>query len=217
MHMNTFSRVAIALVGMTGLVAAQPKADPKAADTKTPPKTETKPADAKAADAKATDAKAGAMPEMKPPAELTDMAKGAAGTWRCKGQGMDPQSMKLIDMTATMKLRLDLANWWIHGTFESKMGKEPLQFESFTTFDPASKKWKRVMVETGGGWSTGESAGMKDNKIDWDLTSHGPMGESMFRDHEDMTDAKAGVKMWGEFSLDKGKTWTKVYEMACKK
>ena len=28
--MNTFSRVAVAMVGMTGLVAAQPKAEPKA-------------------------------------------------------------------------------------------------------------------------------------------------------------------------------------------
>ena len=73
------------------------------------------------------------------------------------------------------------------------------------------------MVESGGFWLSGESAGMTANKIDWEMTSHGPMGEGMFRDHEDMTDAKAGVKMWGEFSMDKGKTWTKVYEMACKK
>jgi hypothetical protein len=31
-----------------------------------------------------------------------------------------------------------------------------------------------------------------------------------------MTDPKAGMKMWGEMSMD-GKTWTKVYEMTCKK
>jgi hypothetical protein len=198
--MNTFSRVAIALVGMTGLVAAQPKA-----------------ADPKMADPKMADPKmAGGMPEMKPPAELANVAKAAAGTWRCKGQGMEP-SMKMVDMTGTMKMKLDLDKWWIHASFESKMGKEPFRFESFTTFDPASKKWKRVMVESGGGWSSGESAGMKDNKIDWELTSHSPMGETMFRDHEDMSDPKAGVKMWGEFSMDKGKTWTKVYEMTCKK
>jgi hypothetical protein len=197
--MNTFSRVVMVIVGMTGLAAAQPKADPKAADSKMAPK-----------------ADAGGMPEMKPPAELTDMAKMAAGTWHCKGQGMD-HTMKMADMTATMKMKLELANYWMHASFESKMGKEPFQFESFTTFDPASKKWKRVMVETGGGWLTGESAGMKDNKIDWEMTSHSAMGEGMFRDHEDVSDAKAGVKMWGEFSVDKGKTWTKVYEMTCKK
>jgi hypothetical protein len=209
--MNTFSRVAIVLVGMTGLAAAQPKAEPKAADPKMPPKAEPKPADPKM-----TDTKAAGMPDMKPPPELADMAKAAAGTWNCKGQGMDT-TMKMVDTTATMKQKLDLANWWIHGSFTSKMGKEPFAFESFTTFDPASKKWKRVMVETGGAWATGESAGMKDNKLDWDLTFHGPMGEVMFRDHEDRTDAKAGLKLSGELSSDKGKTWTKVYEITCKK
>jgi hypothetical protein len=201
--MNTFSRVAIAMVGMTGLVAAQPKA----ADPKMAPKVDNKMADPKAA---------GGMPEMTPPAELAAMAKGAGGTWTCKGQGMD-HSMKMADMTGTMKIKLDVANWWIHASFESKMGKEPFQFESFTTFDPAAKKWKRLMVESGGAWSSGESAGMKDNKLDWELGMHTPMGEAMFRDHEDLSDAKAGAKMWGEFSRDNGKTWTKVYEMACKK
>ena len=43
------------------------------------------------------------------------------------------------------------------------------------------------------------------------------MGAGTFKDHVDMTDAKAGVKMWGEMSMDKGKTWKKVYEMTCKK
>jgi len=70
-------------------------------------------------------------------------------------------SMKMTDMTATMKMKLELGNYWMHASFESKMGKEPFQFESFTTFDAASKKWKRVMVETGGGWLSGESAGSR--------------------------------------------------------
>jgi hypothetical protein len=199
--MNTFFKVAIAMVGMTGLAVAQPK------DTK--PAGDAKPA-AAAAD------KGGAM-EMKPPPELAEMAKGAAGTWHCKGQGMD-QSQKMVDMTATLKMKLDIANWWMHGSFESRMGKEPFQFESFTTFDPKAKNWKRVMVESGGNWASGESAGLKAGKVDWEMTTHTPMmGDAMFRDHEDMSDPKAGAKMWGEFSPDKGKTWIKVYEMTCKK
>lgn len=192
--MNTFSRVAIAMVGMTGLAVAQPKTEaPKAAD-----------------------AKAGAGQDMGPPAELTTLAKGIAGTWRCKGQGMD-HTMKMVDTTGTMTIKLDVNGWWLHSTFESKMGKEPFKFESFSTFNPATKRWTRVMVESGGNWATGESAGMKDNKVDWHLTTHSPMGDAMFRDHEDMTDPKAGAKMSGEFSTDQGKTWTKVYELTCKK
>jgi hypothetical protein len=198
--MNTFSRVAIALVGMTGLVAAQPRTDPRAGG-----------------DVKAADAKAGAMPETKPPAELAAMVKMTTGTWTCKGQGMDQTTKKMVDMIGTMKMKLDVSGWWMHASFESKIGKSPFQFESFTTFDPASKKWKRVMVESGGGWSSGESAGMQGNKVEWELTSHGLMGDAMFRDHEDLSDPKAGAKMWGEFSIDQGKSWTKVYEMTCKK
>jgi hypothetical protein len=198
--MNTFSRVAIVLIGMTGVVAAQPKADSKMA----------------APAAKPADAPAGGMPEMKPPAELAAAAKAASGTWTCKGQGMD-NAGAMAPMTGKMKVALSGDKWWLHSTFDSKMGKEPFHLESFTTYEASTKKWKRVMVSSGGGWSNGESAGMKDNKIDWDLTSHSPMGDSMFRDHEDLTDPKAGVKMWGEISTDKGKTWTKVYEMACKK
>jgi hypothetical protein len=213
--MKTFSRVAIAMVGMTGLAAAQPKADPKAADPKAAdPKAadaKTAKAETKAADPKAADAKT----ESKPPQEVVDIARAASGTWRCKGQGMD-HAMKMTDMTATMRIRTDLAGWWIHATFESKMGKEPFLFESYTTFDPAAKKWRRIMVESGGNWATGESLGVKDGKVDWEMKTYSPtMGDGTFRDHEDYTDPKAGAKMWGEFSNNG--TWVKVYEMTCKK
>ncbi len=196
--MTTFSRAAIAMIGMTGLAAAQPKpADPKPV-------------------AKPADPKAGVTPSPKPPAELVDVAKVWVGTWKCKGQGLD-HTMKMADMTATLKIKLDLDNWWLHGSFESRMGQEPFHFESFTAFDAATSKWKRVMIETGGEWANGESSGMKDNKTDWELAAHSPMGDVMFRDHEDLTDPKAGMKLHGELSLDKGKTWTPIYEVACKK
>jgi hypothetical protein len=44
----------------------------------------------------------------------------------------------------------------------------------------------------------------------------GGMGAGMFKDHGDMTDKKVGMHMWGEMSMDKGKTWVKVYDMTCK-
>ena len=215
--MTKFSQAAIAIVtmvGMTGgaLAAGDAKTDAKAGagakvDVKagTPTNATTK-----------ADAKAGAMEMPKPPQELADMAKMASGTWRCKGQGMGPD-MKMGEMSATMKMDVALDKWWMHGSFQAMMGKIPFKFESFTTYDASAKKWHRVMVESGGGYSTGDSAGMTADKVDWDLTTHGPMGDGMFRDHEDMSDKKAGAKMWGEMSMDHGKTWTKVYEMTCKK
>lgn len=202
--MKTLSRVAIAMIGMTGLVAAQPRPG------------EPRPGEPKPGEPKPPEPRPGGTAEMKPPAELAERAKATAGTWRCKGQALD-HTMQMKDMTGTLRTRVDLDGWWLHSSFESKVGKEPFRFESFETFDPTSRTWKAVMVETGGGWSTGESAGMKDRKVDWELTTHSAMGEAMFRDHADMSDPKAGARLSGEVSTDKGKTWTKVYEMACKK
>jgi hypothetical protein len=97
------------------------------------------------------------------------------------------------------------------------MGKEPYKFESYATFDPSAKRWKRVMVSTYGAWNTGDSAGLVNNKMDWEMASHSAMGDAMFRDHMDLTDPKAGAKMSGEISMDGGKNWATVYTMTCKK
>ncbi len=218
--MNTLTRVAIAsiaITGMVGIAAAQPKADAKApvkadvkADAKVDAKMKVEPKDAKApvADKKMAD-----MP--KPPAELEAMAKVAVGTWRCKGQefGMDGVA---ATVTATNKAKLDLDKFWFTENLEVK-GKTTFKLSSFTTYDAASKKWRRVSVDNMGSYMVGTSDGMKDNKMDWNMDTMGPMGAAMFRDHIDLTDVKAGPKFWGEMSTDKGKTFNKVYEMTCKK
>lgn len=193
--MTKVSIVMVALAGLGGVAMAQ-KADPGAAPAK-------------------TDAKD--MYEMKAPAEIADMAKHMAGTWRCKGQSIGPDMKTMVNMTGTMRSKLEMEKWWIHDTFDSAMGKNKYHFDSYTTYDANSKKWHRVMLESGGGWSTGDSAGMQGGKIDWELTANSMMGQAMFRDHIDASDPKAGVKTWGEASMDKGKTWTKIYETTCKK
>jgi hypothetical protein len=207
--MIKLSSVAIALLTSVGLVGVAAAGDPKT--EKTAPKTDPKMADPKGAPK--MDPKMDMT--MKPPTELADMAKGMAGTWTCKGQGMG-HDMKMTDMTATMTAKLEMSGWWMHETFDAKMGKEPFHFESYTSYDATAKKWNRVMAETGGGYSSGTSAGMTAGKMDWELTSRSPMGEGSFKDHVDASDPKA-VKTWGEFSMDKGKTWMKVYEATCKK
>lgn len=204
--MTKLSIVVVALAGLGGVAVAQ-KAGGSAA---TPaPKT----------DAKATDAKTSGsdMYSMKAPTEIADMGKQMAGTWKCKGQGLGPDMKTMVDMAGTMKSKLETENWWIHDAFDSTMAKSKYHFDSYVTYDGNAKKWHRVMIESGGGWSTGDSAGMQGGKLDWDMTSNSMMGQAMFRDHIDASDAKAGVKTWGEASMDKGKTWTKVYEMTCKK
>jgi hypothetical protein len=214
--MNRFTRVGITMLTMVasaGLVAAQPKADAKA-----PAKTEAKaPAKAPVKVVDATPPAKAEMPVPKVPQEVTDMAKMVVGTWKCTGSsfGMDGTA---TPMTGTMKSKTDLDGFWLHDSFEAKMGKAKFKFESFSTYDAGSKKWRSVMVDNWGAQSIGTSDGMKDGKMDVNMdTMGGPMGPGMFRDHMDASDAKAGVKMMGEASMDKGKTWNKVYEQTCKK
>jgi hypothetical protein len=83
------------------------------------------------------------------------------------------------------------------------------------TYDAKLGKWRGISVMNDGTQMVG-TADMKDGKIEAVWDTQGGMGAGMFKDHGDMTDKKAGTHMWGEMSMDKGKTWTKVYDMTCK-
>ena len=157
--------------------------------------------------------------DAKIPQEVTDLLKLVTGSWKCTGtatMGTDPAAQP---MTATLKTKSDLDGFWIHDTFEAKVGPAAkatkLKYESFTTFD--SRKWRRVLVDNRGAQIIGTSDGIKDGKMDWNLDALASAGPAVqFRDHLDASDAKA-LKLSGEQSSDKGKTWTKVYEMTCKR
>ncbi|MGE0546533.1 MAG: DUF1579 family protein [Kofleriaceae bacterium] len=219
--MTTFSKLTIAtltVMGTAGAASAQgtpakpatpPTAAKPAAPAKAPPAAPpaVKPADM---------AKPPAMEMPKPAPELTAAAKAMVGTWRCTGNAMMDPSGQAAPMTATMKSKVELDGFWIHDTFDGKMGKMKFKFEAYSTYDPSSKKWRRLMISNDGGQSTGWSDGLKDNKMMFNLESVGPMGTSLFRDYMEIVDAR-NIKASGEVSMDKGKTWMKVYDMACKK
>jgi uncharacterized protein DUF1579 len=205
--MKTLSMIAIAMTTLVGVAnagdpakAADPKAPAKAADPKAP-----------ATPAKAAEP-AAKMPE--PPKEVAEVGKLVSGTWNCTGNvsGMDGKSAK---MTATMKTKVDDSKFWIVDDLAAK-GPMNFKMQSFTTYDAAAKKWRRVSVDNMGTYMVGSSDGGKD-KMEWNLDAQSPSGASQFRDKIDMSDAKAGVKMTGEMSMDKGKTWKPVYDMTCKK
>jgi hypothetical protein len=185
--MNTISKLSIAAITLASLAGAG------LADDKT------KPAD---------------MQMPKPSKELIDLGKNMTGTWKCTGKAY--MAGKPMDMTGTMITKTEMDGMWIHEAFDTKMGTTPFHFDAYTTYDANAKKWNRIMIENSGAYSTGWSDGAKANKVDWELTTHGPMGEGKFKDHIDMSDLKKGVKAWGEMSTD-GKKWDKVYEQTCTK
>ena len=151
----------------------------------------------------------------KPPAELDAVTKALAGNWRCKGDAFAPTGAK-SQVTATITSKIDLDKFWLADTVVVKGGPN-LKINGYTTYDGKAGKWRRVAVDSAGGYMVGTSDGMKDGKLDWILDTVGPQGTGLFRDHIDASDAKKGVKMWGEMSMDKARTWTKVYELACTK
>jgi hypothetical protein len=153
-----------------------------------------------------------ASADPKPPPEIADMLKSMGGTWKCEGTalGLDGKQEK-VKMTSTS--RSDLDGFWAHDSLAG--GK--LKLESFTTWDSQSKKWRRVILTNDGGQMVGTAEPMKDMKIDYSFDTAGALGTGLFKEHLDASDLKRGAHVWGEQSLDKGKTWTPVYDLICRR
>jgi hypothetical protein len=210
--MRTFSQITIAMLTMS-VAVAQPKAEkpapPPAKDTKDAKTPVVAPPREKAAPPTA-------MPTV--PNELIELAKVHSGTWKCKGESFERDGSK-TPITATNKVKADLDKWWIAETLEVKgMKMGAFKMTTYTTFDAASKKWRRIGLDNWGSQMVGTAdAAPVGQPMVFNLDSLGPLGAGQFRDHSDPSDPKAGLKVWGEMSSDKGKTWNKAYEMVCKK
>jgi len=233
--MKKFSIVMCSLVAMTGLAGAQgaakapagagsaapaagAKADPKAgaaAGAKVDPKAGAGAPAPK--DAKAPVAPPAPFTPPKPPAEIAATVKAMGKTKTCKGSGMGPD-MQQVEFAGTVTSKSDLDGWFIRQNINMTMGKGKgswkMKMEQLTTWDAKLNKWRVVGASNDGATVVG-TADMKDGKYEFvgDMTSS--MGVAAFKDHGDMTDPK-NIKWWGEMSMDKGKTWTKVYEQTCK-
>jgi hypothetical protein len=187
--------------------AAGAKVDPKAGGAGAPaPK-----------DAKAPVAPPAPFTPPKPPAEIAATVKAMGKTKTCKGSGMGPD-MQQVEFTGTVTSKSDLDGWFIRQNINMTMGKGKgswkMKMEQLTTWDAKLNKWRVVGASNDGATVVG-TADMKDGKYEFvgDMTSS--MGVAAFKDHGDMTDPK-NIKWWGEMSMDKGKTWMKVYEQTCK-
>jgi hypothetical protein len=167
-----------------------------------------------------TTATTGAAMEMpKPPAEIAAMLKMARARNNCKGTGLGMDMKSEVAFKGTVTRKADLDGWWIHESMSGTMGTGKtagkMKMESYMTYDTKMGKWRAVAVMNDGTQMVG-TADMNDGKIEATWDTMGGMGAGMFKDHGDMTDKKVGMHMWGEMSMDKGKTWTKVYDMTCK-
>jgi hypothetical protein len=154
----------------------------------------------------------------KPPAEIAAAAKMMSKPLTCTGTGLGPDMKTEAKMKTTMAAKSDLGGWWIRQTIKGTVGEGKtsmkMNMEGLMTYDAKLAKWRFLGVSNDGGSLTG-MADMKDGKYELVGEMTSPMGTAAFKDHGDMTDKKA-VHFWGEMSMDKGKTWTKVYDQTCK-
>lgn len=225
--MKTFSITMISVLAMSGVALAQGTAKGSGAAGATVGAGAT--VQAKTGATTTAGAKAGAtaqtgaavkMEVPKPPAEIAASLKAMGARGRCTGTGLGHDMKTMVDFKGVTTNKKTLDGWWIQSSMTGTVGKgktsTKMKMESYMTYDTAAGKWRTLGVMNDGssmqGW-----AEMKDGK--WEGTSEmtGPMGSGQFREHGDMTNPKAGMTMWGEISMDKGKTWIKVYEMTCKK
>jgi len=164
-----------------------------------------------------------AMEMPKPPKEVDDLLKQTSGTWKCTGQAFMDASGKAMDTKAVVTNRADLDKWFMATNFTATMGKETYKFTGYTTFNETEKKWYRVMVDNMGSIETNTSAGATAGKMVWEGESRmsNPMGMPSnvmkSRHTEEFNDKDKTLHMFGEASMDNGKTWMKAYDATCKK
>jgi hypothetical protein len=205
MNKRTLAVATFTIVGFVGVAAADGPAKPGTA------------AGAPAMVAPMPPQKPTTPPPMAMPDDMLVKAGAAmSGTTKCKGNMMEMDGSSM-PMVGTNKSVVELDKWFIHDTFTAPMGKMTMRFESYTTYDASTKTWNRLMMFNDGEWMTGSATPTDPTHQEWTMSTNGPHGAGVFRDHVDVSDPKAGVKLWGEASMDKGKTFKKVYEMVCKR
>ncbi|HLL22949.1 MAG TPA: DUF1579 family protein [Kofleriaceae bacterium] len=231
------TKIAMAVMFVGGVAAAQPAKTTDAAKKDAPTKTTTttttttEPVKGAPAGDAAKKAPAGTaqikapetapMMSMKPAPEIADMAKAMAGNWKCTGKvAMDPSNpTAMTDMKGTYKATLDLDKYWIKGEWTATMGKIKGRGYTFATYDAAAKKWYRHGMDNmgmgGHETSTGLPAGAKEGKLVWEGEGH-MMGMTMKGRSTEEIGAKS-VKITSEMSMDGGKKWVTGMEMTCTK
>jgi hypothetical protein len=151
-------------------------------------------------------------PEMKPPQELTDLAKAMAGTWKCTGSS-DFGGTKM-EIKGTVTHKTDLDGYWISTALTGNAGKMTVHSAFLTTYDTDKKKFYRATANGRGGhgvaWGT-----LADKKISWDGEARWNGKDVKVRTTEDMSGKDVTIK--SESSKDGGKTWAFEADITCKK
>ncbi|HEY0255445.1 MAG TPA: hypothetical protein VGC41_28140 [Kofleriaceae bacterium] len=156
--------------------------------------------------------------EFKPAPQIADHVKAMAGTWKCTGTsiGMDGKD---VPYTGSYSTKSDLDGFWTHESFVGTAGTGKTsftyKFESYATYDEASKKWRHILIDSYGGQAIGTSDAEKDGKSETLYEVLEGPGKAQMKHVVDASDLKKGVHMSGTMSKDSGKTWMKIFDLTC--
>jgi hypothetical protein len=160
------------------------------------------------------------MPEMKPAQEVTDAAKVMVGSYKCKGVDFNPDGSSRPSLL-TMKISTELGGYYILVDLQEQKSKDnptPFVAKMYRTFDAGSKKWiDTIIASAPGGPMTMNTTDTMGGQVTWTGTAS-MMGQTFTEKSHEEPDAKTkSVHLWGEVSLDGGKTFAKEYDVTCKK
>jgi hypothetical protein len=161
------------------------------------------------------------MPEMKPAPEIAAAAKVMVGSYTCKGVDMNPDGSSR-PAVSKMKISLEMNGYYILVDLAEQKSKDnatPLAAKMYRTYDSTSKKWINTLIASapGGPVTMTTTDAMGTGPVTWTGTGT-IMGQAFTeKSHEEPDAAAKTVHVWGEFSMDGGKTFNKDYDVTCKK
>ena len=159
------------------------------------------------------------MAKVTPAPELVAAAKAMKGKWKCSGNMTMPDGSSRASVS-TMKAGVDLDKMWI--TMEmvekkSKTNPNPMHMKMFRSYNAASKTWTSLMMDNMGYSGRETSTDVMGGKMTFTGTTEMDGKSMMMKDMEEPDAATKAIHVWGEFSMDKGKTWMKGYDISCKR
>ena len=174
---------------------------------------------APAGDAKGHGHDSHSMMDMKPAAEIEQMAKGMVGTWSCDGKSADMGKPTMHPIQSTMKMTRELDGHWIMVDYSEKKTKEnpmPFAFKEAIGFNKAEGKFHRMFIDNMGGTALMKALpAAQDGKMEW--TGDAMMGNQKMP-MKDVITMKGEKEAMIDVSMQApdGK-WMNVAQMSCKK
>jgi hypothetical protein len=167
--------------------------------------------------AKKADKASPGMMMMKPAPEM-EKINWMVGTWHCTGKSMASPMGPEHPAEAEVKVEKALDGMWVVGHYREKKTAQnpmPISGDEYWTWDSAEKMFDRVVMDSMGGFSTGNSKGWEGDKLAW--TMEGMMGGQKMKSRDTFVrKSQSELSLTGEIGTPDGK-WAAAYETSCKK